>query len=160
MFLLHIQEPEDDALAPTIRLEYHIGEIPPYAILSHRWSLPTDEVTFQDMMGNIESAKQKKGYKKVESCCMQALEYGLNFAWIDTCCIDKSSSAELSEAINSMWSWYRDARICFAYLNDVPYDSVRALSEPGSPFRRSAWFDRGWTLQELIAPHDVIFFPE
>ena len=81
-------------------MEDYIGEIPPYAILSHRWGLPVDEVTFQDMMGNIESAKQKKGYKKVESCCMQTLEYGLNFAWIDTCCIDKSSSAELSEAIN------------------------------------------------------------
>jgi hypothetical protein len=76
--------------------------------------------------------------------------------WIDTCCIDKSSSAELSEAINSMFKWYNDAEVCYAFLSDVNADE-----DPNawpSSFRNSRWFTRGWTLQELIAPGVVYFY--
>lgn len=153
MHLIHIQELASGDL--DLRLEMHAGEIPPYAILSHRWGAPSDEVTFRDLV-DISSVKQKKGYQKVMACCAQALEYGLSYAWIDTCCIDKSSSAELSEAINSMYSWYKGSRVCFAYLEDVLSDENPL--EIDSPFQRSVWFTRGWTLQELIAPVEVIFF--
>ncbi|KOC16422.1 hypothetical protein AFLA70_157g002641, partial [Aspergillus flavus AF70] len=115
-----------------------------YAILSHTWG--TDEVTLDSI--NHHSVRSSMGYKKIEQCCSVARTMEYEYVWIDTCCIDKSSSAELSEAINSMFAWYQEAKICFAYLSDVP----------GVPFQRSKWFTRGWTLQELIAPRNVIFF--
>ncbi|KAH8787860.1 HET domain-containing protein, partial [Diaporthe sp. PMI_573] len=154
MWLLKIEDAVDGV--PTIKLEYHVGACPQYAILSHRWGPPSDEVSFQDLQNNPTAARAKAGYRKVEQCCVKAIERGLRYAWIDTSCIDKSSSAELSEAINSMYSWYRDAHVCFAYLEDVslPYsDPIFSLQ-----FKRSAWFTRGWTLQELLAPSGVIFF--
>jgi hypothetical protein len=97
--------------------------------------------------------RQKKGWFKVEGCCKEASKHGLSYVWIDTCCINKDSSAELSEAINSMFAWYREAVICFAYLSEVNHDR----QGPGS-FHNSRWFSRGWTLQELIAPSEVLFF--
>lgn len=120
---------------------------PPYAILSHTWE--QEEVSLQDMQGN--GAKTKKGFDKIKRCCALALASGFNYVWIDTCCIDKASSAELSEAINSMYRWYEEADICYAYLADVP--SKREL-------KKSKWFTRGWTLQELIAPADLMFLDE
>ncbi|KAJ5930995.1 hypothetical protein N7466_006488 [Penicillium verhagenii] len=80
---------------------------PPYAILSHTWG--EDEVTLQDMEGDGARAKSKTGFYKIENCCTFALASGFNYVWIDTCCIDKTSSAELSEAINSMYRWYEEA---------------------------------------------------
>lgn len=99
---------------------------------------------------------EKKGYEKIKRCCEVAAADGFYYVWIDTCCIDKTSSAELSEAINSMYQWYQDAETCYAYLADVflemqPRDLTYA-------FERSRWFTRGWTLQELIAPSTIIFF--
>lgn len=126
-------------------------ETPPYAILSHTWG--EEEVSFQDLddLNHVE----KLGYEKIEGCCEQAVLDCLNFVWIDTCCIDKRSSAELSEAINSMFAWYGRARVCYVYLEDVfvvnPYN-------PNSAFCKSRWFTRGWTLQELIAPVVLKFF--
>lgn len=117
-----------------------------YAILSHTWG--SDEVTLQDI--NDPSGKSRTGYKKIEDCCSMARKMEYQYVWIDTCCIDKTSSAELSEAINSMFLWYQEASVCYAYLFDVP----------GTPFEKSKWFTRGWTLQELIAPQNVIFFDE
>lgn len=89
------------------------------------------------------------GYSKITGCCRQARLDGYEYAWVDSCCIDKSSSAELSEAINSMFKWYLDAEVCYAYLSDV---------EERSEFGRSQWFTRGWTLQELLAPHFLVFY--
>ncbi|PMD38001.1 HET-domain-containing protein [Hyaloscypha variabilis F] len=135
-------------------LEEFYDEIPPYAILSHRWGKATEEVSFKDIETGADIAK-KEGYRKLQYCCQQALEDGFKYVWIDTCCIDKSSSAELSEAINSMYNWYMRSQVCYAYLNDA--------SCPGSgnsSFRKSAWFTRGWTLQELIAPENVTFFDQ
>jgi hypothetical protein len=96
------------------------------------------------------------GYSKIKQCCAQAALDGYKYAWIDSCCIDKTSSAEFSEAINSMFEWYRDAQVCYAYLADVPSGEDPRLEN--SAFRRSKWFTRGWTLQELLAPSMVKFF--
>lgn len=138
----------------SISLKSCTGSIPKYAILSHRWAAnPQDEVTFEDMTMRTGAAKGKSGFKKIRGCCAQALRDGLHWVWIDTCCIDKRNSAELSEAINSMYSWYEKSEICYAYLEDVS-----SLAVNGKEFRKSSWFTRGWTLQELIAPAEVEFF--
>lgn len=138
---------------------------PPYAILSHTWG--TEEVTFEDLKQFHEGSlrqhpfsslvSSRAGWRKIEACCDQALRDGLKWVWIDTCCIDKSSSAELSEAINSMFAWYRDSKVCYAFLSDVD-EACEDISEPTSSFRSSRWFTRGWTLQELLAPRHIIFF--
>jgi hypothetical protein len=126
--------------------------IPQYAILSHRWE--DDEVSFEDMQNG--NAKQKKGYVKIQQTCQQAVKDGYAYVWIDTCCIDKSSSAELSECLNSMYQWYENSTVCYAYLCDVlTADTPDTLQ---SSFRHSVWFTRGWTLQELIASPKVIFY--
>lgn len=131
--------------------------LPSYAILSHCWS--NEEVTYRDLIRGHEIAGQKAGYGKIAGACAIAADNGHSHLWIDSCCIDKSSSAELSEAINSMFQWYQKATICYAYLEDVYTNS-----EPGSDheliekIQKSRWFTRGWTLQELIAPSEVIFF--
>ncbi|KAL2070351.1 hypothetical protein VTL71DRAFT_13377 [Oculimacula yallundae] len=126
------------------------NDVPKYVILSHRWD--AEEVTFQD----LESGRgpDMPSYAKIQGCCSQARNEGWEYVWIDSCCIDKSSSAELSEAINSMFKWYEQAQICYAYLSDV--DS--RLFPISFQLRESAWFTRGWTLQELLAPANVVFY--
>ncbi|TVY80598.1 Vegetative incompatibility protein HET-E-1 [Lachnellula suecica] len=125
---------------------------PPYAILSHTWG--HDEVSFQDI--GRRGVNSKIGYRKIRYACDEALRQGLRYVWVDTCCIDKTSSVELSEAINSMFRWYKEAAICYTYLADVP-DETDVYS-PESAFASSRWFKRGWTLQELLAPAKVQFF--
>ncbi|KAI0200939.1 heterokaryon incompatibility protein-domain-containing protein [Astrocystis sublimbata] len=133
---------------PTMLLrEYQGEEVPPYAILSHTWG--AGEVNFVDF-DDKEGRASMQGYPKIRDCCRQAESDGLDLVWIDTCCIDKRSSAELSEAINSMFKWYQDAAICYAYLEDV--------SSETDGIRLSRWFTRGWTLQELLAPSVVVFY--
>ncbi|THU88009.1 HET-domain-containing protein, partial [Dendrothele bispora CBS 962.96] len=128
------------------------SDIPPFAILSHTWG--DNEVTFQDIQ-NLETAKKKgAGWRKVENACRYIRQYKFKWIWIDTCCIDKSSSAELSEALNSMYQYYRDSRVCIAYLGDV--SGVKNTKDLGE-FKKSRWFKRGWTLQELIAPRYMFF---
>lgn len=138
--------------------EFNDSQIPPYAILSHRWG--EEEVTLQDI--DRIDIKEKQGYKKIKGCCKIAKESGFGYVWIDTCCIDKTSSAELSEAINSMYYWYGRADICYAYLDDVQSTNEEGTEEgkisSGTKISTSMWFTRGWTLQELIAPSDVVFF--
>ncbi|OCK73007.1 HET-domain-containing protein, partial [Lepidopterella palustris CBS 459.81] len=134
-----------------------VVNIPPYAILSHTWGEDGEEVTFTDLVDN--TGKNKAGYAKIKFCGEQAAIDGLQYFWVDTCCIDKSSSAELTEAINSMFRWYHEAAKCYVYLSDVSiydYDKTDHFSQ--SAFRKSRWFTRGWTLQELIAPTSVEFF--
>ena len=135
--------------------------IPPYAILSHTWGADADEVTFEDLTSN--ASKDKPGYKKIHFCGEQAQQDGLQYFWIDTCCIDKADKAEFSHAIRSMFRWYRNAARCYVYLSDVSSSSLEASGEPNPPlweseFRKSRWFTRGWTLQELLAPRTVEFF--
>ncbi|KAI9064954.1 HET-domain-containing protein [Trametes sanguinea] len=133
-----------------------IEAAPDYAALSHRWD-PIGEVTFADIR-DFKRARRRVGWSKIENACSvaKALLPGYAWIWIDTCCIDKSSSAELSEAINSMFMWYLHCGVCLAYLNDVPAgDDPRS---PRSAFRSSQWFTRGWTLQELLAPARTMLF--
>jgi hypothetical protein len=140
-----------------IALEHFLdSDIPNYVILSHRWGRDRDEVTFQDIINNVPGYREKLGYSKIINCCRQALRDHCSYVWIDTCCIDKTSSAELSEGINSMYSWYEKSMTCYAYLNDVSSDEHP--EDKNSSFRRSEWFTRGWTLQELIAPACLVFF--
>jgi len=132
----------------------------PYAVLSHTWT-HGQEVTYKDLISG--AGKSKTGYEKIKFCGEQATQDGLQYFWVDTCCIDKSDSTELTTAINSMFRWYRNAKKCYVYLTDVStpgYDAdVQAnQSEWEADFRDSKWFTRGWTLQELIAPAIVEFF--
>jgi hypothetical protein len=129
--------------------------IPEYAILSHTWGADTEEVTFQDLMNG--TSRDKSGYKKICFCGEQARRDGLQYFWVDTCCIDKSNSVELQEAINSMFRWYQNAVKCYVYLLDVSTRKRKASDRFSeytweSAFRSSRWFTRGWTLQELLAP--------
>jgi hypothetical protein len=126
--------------ATTLKLEefWDSSATPPYTILSHTWE--QQEVSFK-AISNIDTESGLAGFSKIRACCQQALADGYEWVWVDTCCIDKSSSAELSEAINSMFRWYKEAAICYAYLADVPSDDVRHAS--GSAFSKSRWFKRG-----------------
>lgn len=96
--------------------------IPEYAILSHVWG--PEEVSFQDITGDRSAAEKKAGYEKVRESCKLAAQNGYAYIWIDTCCIDKTSSTELAEAINSMFQWYKGSKICYAYLSDVDVDEI------------------------------------
>jgi hypothetical protein len=125
---------------------------PPYAILSHTWGKDGEEVSYRDVVnGRLE--KPEILPIKLSGCCKQVKDDGYKYLWIDTCCIDNSNSVELQEAINSIFRWYQEAQICYAFLSDVsagddPHD-------PQSEFFSSKWFRRGWTLQELLAPLNV-----
>ncbi|RDX41416.1 HET-domain-containing protein [Lentinus brumalis] len=141
-----------------------------YAALSHVWS--DDEQTFQDtphvapLNGSLAGGALRKARDrafrrpslKIRKACARARHDGFRWLWIDTCCIDKTNSTELSEAINSMYVWYRTAAMCYAYLDDVP--SGEDPHAPNSAFRASRWFKRGWTLQELISPASIIFLSQ
>ncbi|KAI9059414.1 HET-domain-containing protein [Trametes sanguinea] len=154
-------------LLTTDRAELKWFPQPPqrYAILSHVWAkdasgLPTEQ-TFQEVQQiNRECARTDDNPRnrvslKIRQCCIFAEAHGFQLVWLDACCTNRESSAELSEALNSMFRWYADAEVCYAYLHDVSGSERPAT--PDSEFRTSEWFKRGWTLQELIAPKDVVF---
>jgi len=134
--------------------------IPPYAILSHTWGPDTEEVTFDDVASG--TSEKKLGFEKIRFCAERARLDGLRHFWIDTCCIDKENYAELSNALNSMYCWYRNATRCYVYLSDVSTKKRKRDEDSKDPwesdFRSSKWFTRGWTLQELLAPPLVEFF--
>ncbi|KAL8840153.1 MAG: hypothetical protein Q9176_004001 [Flavoplaca citrina] len=165
MRLLHVS---------TFELEDFVDEeCPTYVILSHTWG--KEEITYQDILleetvQQLKSAKSclleqvinsdqqyKQGCLKIAGCALRAHEEGAEYIWCDTCCIDKTNSTELSEAINSMYMWYKD-RLCYVYLADVPAEVLSSPVQREHVFSLSRWFTRGWTLQELIAPADVLFF--
>lgn len=145
-----------------------------YAIISHRWS--EDELTYQEFIQTrfLPSQRpQRNGWIKIEEGCRIAQASDIQWLWIDAVCIDKDSSAELSEAINSMYNWYKWSKICYVFLHDVhsgglnrPADPEHDLTFPRveittfdeEEFKNSEWFTRGWTLQELLAPNSVDFF--
>lgn len=132
----------------SLALSAFLDKTPHYVILSHTWG--SEEVSFQDIQGSHDRISHRSGYRKIKDCCAKASETGFRYVWIDTCCIDKTNSTDLSEAINSMFRWYKNSTTCYAYLEDIVPDGPR--------FVGSRWFTRGWTLQELIAPTDVQFF--
>lgn len=116
---------------------------------------PLGSLSEEDLMKRI-------GYSKIINGAEQARGQGCNYLWVDTCCIDKTSSAELQEAINSMYRWYEDAEVCIVYLSDITKSrsgDFRTASEiASSAFGSSRWTRRGWTLQELIAPAVCRFY--
>ncbi|KAI1189010.1 heterokaryon incompatibility protein-domain-containing protein [Nemania serpens] len=126
--------------------------VPPYAILSHTWG--DEEVTFRDMSPgpwhSNNSAQKKKGYAKITQTCYLARQQNLEYAWIDTCCIDESSSAELDESIISMFEWYAGSAACYVFLSDYVPGQV--------DLEACRWWTRGWTLQELLAPRELAFY--
>lgn len=130
--------------------------VPPYAILSHTWDA-TGEVTFQDISDIHKDAnhpaRMKAGFRKIIDTCQRARLDGFEYCWIDTCCIDKTSSSELSEAINSMFRWYQEAAVCYVLFTD--YKAISDADEDA--LRACRWFTRGWCLQELLAPRRVEF---
>ncbi|KAI0188976.1 heterokaryon incompatibility protein-domain-containing protein [Xylaria flabelliformis] len=147
----------------TLELIELFNQVPPYAILSHTWG--DEEVTFQEHLAATgpdskrhAHIKRKAGFHKIMGACERAQSDGLQYLWCDTNCIDKSSSTELSEAINSMYAWYNDSEICYVYLADVSGRVGLDGSEDSISFEQSRWFTRGWTLQELLAPKKVVFF--
>jgi hypothetical protein len=143
--------------------EFFDVNIPPYSILSHCWG--TEEVTYQEISASVSSSSdsakpaylEKVGYQKIDSACLQSTKDHLEWLWVDTCCIDKSSSAELSESINSMYKWYQNAMICYALLEETD-TLVGKYNDKGEEPFKDKWFTRGWTLQELIAPAKVQFY--
>jgi hypothetical protein len=133
----------------SLELEEFFGtRIPPYVILSHTWD--EHEISHHEYYP-LEELPLKKGSEKILKACELVRRHGQHYLWIDTCCIDKTSSAELTEAINSMYKWYAMAQRCYIYLSDYDSNDV-------SDFSHSRWFTRGWTLQELIAPVYAYFF--
>jgi hypothetical protein len=136
-------------------IEYE--SIPKYAILSHTWE--EEEVTYKEMSKHPDQAVSKRGYQKIKACAQLALQDGLDYFWIDTCCINQASSSGSSEAINSMFDLYRNSHVCYAYLCDLStplpdiYHRLWTVK-----FQPSCWFTRGWTLQELIAPKSLEFY--
>lgn len=135
-----------------------------YAILSHRWY--GDEITFQTLNTTQLRNTQERSPQldKIRGTCARAKEDGLKWVWIDSCCINKESSQELNESINSMFQWYQEAAVCYTYLSDVLSPArgespFRPQEAPGSVGRKhSEWFERGWTLQELLAPRKMRFY--
>ena len=142
--------------------------VAPYAILSHTWGENDEEVTPQDFMRGCNKAQSRRkrksfGWRKIEFCSGQAARDDIQHFWIDTCCIVKENSTELQKAINSMFRWYQHAAKCYVYLTDVSIDGEGQTVSSGDnlwerAFQRSRWFQRGWTLQELLAPKVVEFY--
>ncbi|KAK0701555.1 heterokaryon incompatibility protein-domain-containing protein, partial [Apiosordaria backusii] len=137
----------------TLAFEQFFGHRPPYAILSHTWE--GEEVSHQDVRDRIPSLESRQGYRKIQQWCRIAAEQRFEWAWVDTCCIDKTNNAELTESINSMFRWYQQAAACFVYLSDLPVDGELKTNLPNC-----RWFRRGWTLQELLAPSKVQFYDQ
>ena len=148
-------------------LEFADEEATSYAILSHRWT--RQEVNHEEIVDLAKMERneqnevcQRLGYQKILASCEQAKKDGFKWLWVDTCCIDKRSSAELSEAINSMYRWYENSAVCYAYLQDVRSSFPRLENKKIYPNSKGwpEWFSRGWTLQEMIASRNVQFFNE
>lgn len=143
-------------------LEEHSDTEKAYAILSHRW-LDGDEVNYLEItelakMENRDRIRERSGYRKIVKSCQQAENDGLKWLWVDTCCIDKRSSSELSETLNSMFRWYENSNKCYAYLHDADVFPTAPNETSAGSGCWPEWFSRGWTLQELIAPMALQFF--
>ncbi|KAL9046038.1 MAG: hypothetical protein Q9214_001032 [Letrouitia sp. 1 TL-2023] len=131
-----------------------------YAILSHTWK-DEEELTYQDFL-NLDKAQLLRsidaqtlglGLEKILKSCAIARSKDIQYLWVDTCCIDKRDKAELDESLNSMFNWYKQAKVCYAFLSDVE----RSAKDREFAFEHSRWFTRGWTLQELLAPTHLVF---
>ncbi|KAF2216119.1 hypothetical protein CERZMDRAFT_29498, partial [Cercospora zeae-maydis SCOH1-5] len=133
----------------TLEFSVYHSFPPPYAIASHRWHLG-HEASHKDVLKKRNTTSI--GYRKVLGFAEFVKNHvqDVEWLWIDTCCILQQSSEEVSEAVNSMFKWYRNAVVCVAFLEDVSEFDLGIMA-------RSRWFTRGWTLQELVAPRTVVF---
>ena len=143
MRLLH-----SDTLNRLVLTDFRGKSIPPYAILSHRWG--DSEILIKDIF-NRNYKKKEEGYQKLRFCAEQAAQDGLQYFWIDTCCIDRWNNSERSKAINSMFQWYQNAARCYVFLSDVSLSAATETATAPSnhweaAFCASPWFTRGWTL--------------
>lgn len=144
--------PTNDPAAPgpaARSLPVEDEECPPYE--------EVEESSTEDQ-STARSLRARHGYQKILNIAEHCRVSQIGYFWIDTCCIDKTSSLEVTEAVLSAYRWYRDATVCFMYLADVPPTDV--LHDRDSVFRRSWWFTRGWTLIELIAPTARVWFDQ
>ena len=141
-----------------------------YAILSHVWSKDPEpkEQSFAEVQEIVNRCKvegtnpRDHVSEKIRRSCEIAEADGYKWIWNDMCCIDRSSSAELSEAVSSMFRYYAMSQICYVYLADVSEASAflgrdDIVGDDHSYFGTSDWHGRGWTLQELLAPRHVLF---
>jgi hypothetical protein len=157
MRLLYYNGDSDFGLA-----DFFKSAVPEYAILSHTWEQDNNkEVTYAELISG--TGRNKEGFKKIRFCGEQAIKDGLQYFWVDTCCINKQNNAELRHSINSMFRWYRCASRCYVYLSDVSTRKRKASDQSSEhswelSFRESRWFTRGWTLQELLAPISIEFY--
>ncbi|KAF9728642.1 vegetative incompatibility protein het-e-1 [Paraphaeosphaeria minitans] len=162
MLLVSTRLPPQDPAA-TCSYRSPLRSTHEYAPFTTPWGQVNEEVTLEDIIHG--TGRDKAGYRKIQLCAEQAVQDGLEYFWVDTCCIDKENYAELSQAINSMFRWYRDAARCYVYLSDVykAPPNNECGTDPSTwdlEFRKSEWFSRGWTLQELLAPSMVEFFSQ
>jgi hypothetical protein len=133
----------------TLEFEEFVGRpSDSYAILSHRSG--DEEVSYKEFRKSRDAVKHRAGYKKIVEFCEISKQRGYRLAWIDTCCIDKRSSAELSEVLNSMFEWHEHSSECYVWLEDY--------SGNLDDLHKCTWFSRAWTLQEMLAPECVVFF--
>ncbi|THV01254.1 hypothetical protein K435DRAFT_750421 [Dendrothele bispora CBS 962.96] len=149
----------------SVRLVHFEGTepVPHYAVLSHTWGEGDSEVTYADLdeRPEEERTKKKPGYQKILNACAQARLNGLDLLWVDSCCVDDTDEmevVEVREAVGLIYYYYQNSSVCYAHLDDMSDepDSLAVLSH--QQFGQSRWFARGWTLQELLAPPEVIFF--
>ncbi|KIW88799.1 uncharacterized protein Z519_10283 [Cladophialophora bantiana CBS 173.52] len=127
-------------------------DVPAYAILSHTW-IDGQEVTFEDIRGG--GGRGKSGYNKINFFAQQANKDGLEYFWVDACCIDKSNPAELQEAIKSMFRRYQNAAKCYVYLLNVSKAGGRDMSQ--QEFRQSPWFTRPMQHRQTTAAEDKAY---
>ncbi len=134
----------------TLELKDFVGcdDVPPYAILSHTWE--DEEVSFQEIEISGRLRTRRASERSILTC-RQARSNGIDYAWVDTCCIDRTNGAELSEAINSMFRWYERSQVCYAYLS-TSTPRIRSRQSAAAAGSRAAG-----RLQELIAPSTVEF---
>lgn len=136
-----------------------------YAILSHTWlhgqevSLREWDTAIAGVSSKCDEIKRSRGWAKIEAACLETRRWGLEYLWVDTICIDRTNSTEVSETINCTYAWYQHSAICFVHLADVVGDDLDD-EDCLDDFRDSRWFTRGFTLQELVAPIEVIFFSQ
>ncbi|KAK7440030.1 hypothetical protein VKT23_017281 [Stygiomarasmius scandens] len=133
--------------------------VPPYAILSHRW-ISEKEVVYAEYFQPRKETSFKSGYQKIRAACRKARQDGIRYIWIDTCCIRQGDHGDVAANVTSMYAYYQNAKVCYAYLGDISeeFDSSSSSRSRALRLLWSRWFQRGWTLQELVAPRTVIFF--
>ena len=152
--LLSIQKLENDGEYAIVSHRWSVGDedVFPKLEILHRKNRDTQQHKQAEQVKDLLQRSNDESISKIRLACREARKDKIPYVWIDTCCIDRRDLRELSQALNSMFRWYKEARICYTYLSDVEFDNQ------ADQFKKSAWFTRGWTLQELLAPGQMHFF--